>query len=127
MSERAKYWRRLIGEWKRSGLSQAEFCRRREVNVGSFAWWKSRIGNTANQHRRRVGRNASRSPAREVADFVELALPKGTRAARSLAPSTFGVGPCGYEIVLSNGRVIRLPHNFDPAVVAQLVTAMESC
>ena len=32
-----------------------------------------------------------------------------------------------YEVVLRGGRVIRLPQNFDPAVVAQLVVAVESC
>jgi hypothetical protein len=32
-----------------------------------------------------------------------------------------------YEVVLRGGRVIRLPQSFDPAVVAQLVVAVESC
>ena len=32
-----------------------------------------------------------------------------------------------YEVVLRGGRVIRLPQGFDPAVVAQLVVAVESC
>ncbi|HSW46458.1 MAG TPA: hypothetical protein VLM89_12895 [Phycisphaerae bacterium] len=36
-TERAKYWSGLLGVWEQSGLSQAEFCRRRGVNGGSFA------------------------------------------------------------------------------------------
>lgn len=40
MSERAAYWRRLLAEWERSGLSQAEFCRRRGLKAVNLAWWK---------------------------------------------------------------------------------------
>jgi len=33
----------------------------------------------------------------------------------------------GYEMVLSRGRVIRLPVDFDPDAVSRLITAVESC
>jgi len=49
MSERAVYWRRLLADWERSGLSQAEFCRRRGVKAVTFAWWKSRLAQLAQQ------------------------------------------------------------------------------
>ena len=114
-------------EWKGSGLTQAEFCRRRKVNVGSFGWWKRRFNETLRLPRRRVRRTANRQPAREAASFVELALPNGIRARNLVAPPTSATGPYGYEIALSNGRVIRLPHDFDPTTVAQLVAAIESC
>ncbi len=46
MSDRAKYWQGLIAAWERSGLTQAEFCRRRGVKPVSFAWWKRKLGGT---------------------------------------------------------------------------------
>jgi hypothetical protein len=42
MSERAEYWRQLPGEWGHSGLSQADFCRRRGIKAVTLAWWKRR-------------------------------------------------------------------------------------
>lgn len=35
--------------------------------------------------------------------------------------------PPRYEIVLSGGRVIRLPQDFDLGVVSQLIAVVESC
>jgi len=43
MTERAKYWSGLVAAWAGSGLSQAEFCRRRGIHGGTFAWWKRRL------------------------------------------------------------------------------------
>ncbi len=40
MTERAKYWATQLASWERSGLTQAEYCRRRRIKAGSFAWWK---------------------------------------------------------------------------------------
>jgi hypothetical protein len=47
MSERAAYWQRLLGEWEQSGLSQAEFCRRRGVKAVNLAWWTRRLRGSA--------------------------------------------------------------------------------
>lgn len=47
MSDRAEYRWRLAPASEKSGLSEAEFCRRRQVNVGSFAEWKRRLKRAA--------------------------------------------------------------------------------
>jgi hypothetical protein len=49
VSERAVYWQRLLADWERSGLSQAEFCRRRGVKAVTFAWWKRRLSQLAQE------------------------------------------------------------------------------
>jgi len=35
-------WIRHLKEWQRSGLSQAEYCRRNDLSKSSFQWHKSR-------------------------------------------------------------------------------------
>ena len=67
MSDRAAYWQRLLEEWSRSGLSQAEFCRRRGVKAVTFAWWKRRLGQTGSKGR-------GPGPRRTRTGFVEVAL-----------------------------------------------------
>jgi hypothetical protein len=130
MSDRARYWQRLLAAWEKSGLSQAEFCRRRKVKAVNFGWWKRRLMGPAKSTGQREGRDRDRPNKHKRASFVELALPPSALAVgstRSMAAPALDMGVFGYEIALNSGRVIRLPHRFDPAVVAELVRAVESC
>ena len=110
MSERAAYWRRLLSEWEQSGLSQAEFCRRRGLKAVDLAWWKRRLRGSEGTPRA-GGRRVTRSARR--AAFVELAL-----------PADAGRVGVGYELVLPSGACLRLPGDFDPERVARLVQAL---
>lgn len=128
MSNRAKYWARLVAAWKKSGLTQAEFCRRRGVKAVTFAWWKRELGGAAAPNRRRrrgrptSGQRAAAGGTRRAgAKFAEVVLPGRvltTGAARSVSPDTPATG---YEIVVADGFLMRLPGNFDPEKVAQLI------
>lgn len=42
-SSRREYWKSLIEEQKRSGLSQAEFCAKRGLSRSSFYNWSSTL------------------------------------------------------------------------------------
>ncbi len=69
MSERAAYWRRLLGEWEQSGLSQAEFCRRRGLKAVNLAWWKRRLRGSPGRPRggrQRVTRSAGERSTNHV-------------------------------------------------------------
>ena len=117
MSDRARYWQRLVAAWEKSGLSQAEFCRRRKVKAVNFGWWKRKLESISKPHPETDRSGSSRtgsSPRSAKPRFVEFQM---TDAAAASA----------YEVVLRGGRVIRLPQNFDSAVVVQLIVAVESC
>lgn len=123
MTERARYWQRHLDRWERSGLSQAAFCRRHGLKAVTFAWWKRKLGTGAASEQRR-GRSGKRASSRKRADsgpgerstsdaeFVEVAMPSSGMAA--------------YEVVLSRDLVIRLPADFDPDKVSQLVVAVKA-
>ena len=133
MSDRAAYWRRLLGEWERSGLSQAEFCRRRRLKAVTFAWWKRRLaqpgeGNRNRRRRDKLERDRDR-PARrlrsaEPVGFVEVARPRGPASASWLHPPALLPARDGYELVLPGGAHLRLPDDFDPERVARLMRAV---
>ncbi|UCC32211.1 MAG: hypothetical protein JSU86_07995 [Phycisphaerales bacterium] len=127
MTDRAKYWRRMLRAWERSGLSQAEFCRRRGLKAVTLAWWKRQL-NEGVTDGRPVGRRrgpASRSQGGQ-AKFVEVALPG--RALGGGWPDSFpaAVWASGYEIALPDGALIRLPGDFDPDKASQLIGAVAS-
>ena len=59
MSDRGRYWRRLVSAWQRSGLTQVEFCRRRGVKVTAFGWWKRQLNGPGDGHRSGRGRRTT--------------------------------------------------------------------
>jgi hypothetical protein len=126
MSERATYWQGLVAAWERSGLSQAEFCRRRGIKAVTFAWWKRRLNGTTDRAGQHRPRGSTAGDPGAPATFVEVGLPSRlfaggvTAAPSSAAPAT------DYEIVLPGGALIRLPRNFDPDQVRQLLRAVVS-
>lgn len=42
-AQRRQYWEKLVGEWKCSQLSQAEFCRQQKISHSSFSGWYTRL------------------------------------------------------------------------------------
>jgi len=112
MTERAQYWQRYLDRWERSGLSQAGFCRRHGLKAVTFGWWKRKLA-TERTHIRRRGADAGRaSSVAHRADFVEVAMTSAGMAA--------------YEVVLSRGVVLRLPADFDPDRVSQLIAVVKA-
>lgn len=102
MTERARYWQRWLSRWERSGLTQSEFCRRHGLKLANFAWWKRKL----------MSQVGSCRPQAALAKFVEVALPAGRAS--------------GYEVVLSGGRVVRVPDEFEAEAVSRLIVAVES-
>ena len=43
LTERGRHWLQLIEACGKSGLTQAEFCRRRGISGVTFAWWKRQL------------------------------------------------------------------------------------
>ena len=44
----SKTWLRYVSEWKTSNLSQAEFCRQKNLHPGSFSYWKRQVDKEEN-------------------------------------------------------------------------------
>ena len=42
-SERANQWQNHISQWQESGLSGAKFCKRAELDLAQFYYWKSKL------------------------------------------------------------------------------------
>jgi len=77
MSDRARYWQRLVAAWEKSGLSQAEFCRRRKVKAVNFGWWKRKLELISKSHpgTSRSGSNRKGpSPKSAKPRFVEFRM-----------------------------------------------------
>ena len=112
---REAYWRKILNEWSCSGLTQAAFCRKRAISVYCLRWWKRELSRrrpasaTAKGQRKRASsKRRSDHPSQPV--FLPV----------SVAPASVLL-----EIVLTNGRVIRVPSGSDLEAIGKLASVLE--
>ena len=94
-----RQWRHWIGEWQTSGLSVRAFCDRRGLTVASFYAW-----------RRVLERRAA-----EKATFVPV----------QVLPDAVQTQTSALEVVLADGRTVRVTPGFDAATLRQLLAVLE--
>jgi transposase len=92
-------WRRWIRQWRASGLSGRAFCARQGLSEPSFDAW------------RRVLEQRAAEPA--------AFLPVQVVAAPVAAPAS------ALEVVLAQGRPVRVAPGFDPATLREVVRVPE--
>ena len=98
---RQSYWRQVLARWQRSGLSVRAFCRAEGVNQPQFYWWRRKL---------------------DEADHKKPAfLPVHVVTEEAKEPATRGI-----EIVLANGRCLRVGPGFDPHTLVKVVDLLEA-
>jgi len=136
MTERARYWADQLAGWERSGLSQAEFCRQQGLKGGAFAWWKRQLQKAGGKPLRPArARVKGKQPKRREPSVDARTGPVPTRRGRPAKASQRFVevrltgmsSASAYEVMLAQGRSIRVPSQFDPQILSRLITAVESC
>jgi hypothetical protein len=101
--QRHKFWQQHIDAWQRSGKSISTYCAEQALSESSF----------------RAGKRAleSRDEAPPTTDAVPIRwVPVHIVPTSNAAP---------LELVLTDGRVIRVPSGFDPQALRRLLTALE--
>lgn len=99
-AEKAEHWKSLLQEQSASGLSGADFCRERKLEIKRFYWWKRRLGKSGPERAPRRG-------------FVELRT--------GIWP--LGLGS-GVSIHLDGRTSIRVERGFDPATLKAVLAAV---
>ena len=108
-TRRGREMARLVARWERSGLTQAAFARRIGMPVATFTWWRHRLRRAA----RAPVPPAARPPTPSASAFTEVVL----AAPRERAE---------VEVVLRDGRVLRVPLSADGHAVRRLIAALEA-
>ena len=103
---KARYWQKTIREAAQSGMSIREFCRRHRLKESQFYWW---------QHKLKAGR------------LERMRGPSGNRAEASFAlvidePSAVDAG---IELVLGDGRRLRIHKGVDEETLRAVLAAVE--
>jgi len=109
--EKERYWQQTIHEAARSGLSIREFCRQRHVKESQLYWWQRRL--------KEIRR--PRPVQRKVAS--------GSQASFALVSDDPGAADAGIELVLQDGRRLRISRGVDEPTLRAVLSALgpEAC
>jgi hypothetical protein len=97
--DKERLWRRRIDQWRVSGLSVQAFCAQHGLSSASFYHW-----------RRVLDRRAAEEPAFVPVQVVADAMPVQARL---------------LEVVLADGRAVRVAPGFDAATLRRLLAVLE--
>ena len=101
-SSKEQFWRRLVRQWRQSGLSVRAFCAVQGLSLPSFYAWRRTLAE----------RDA------ESVSFVPVRV--------TTEPTAFGDTPAsGLELVLGSGRRLRIGPGFDAATLQRLLGVLE--
>jgi hypothetical protein len=103
-------------------LSQAAFCRRRDIRKGTLSFWKWKLAREAGASR------AAEDPARPVAPaaFVPIEIAVSPTPPVGLASRTVPAWAGEVEIALERGPLVRVRGHVDGAALALVLRTVEA-
>ena len=139
------FWREAFAQYQKSGLNQAEFCRREGLNPQRFSGWKGLIAerdleqarkitsNNEKQENLRTGIKASMQKKKPA--FVKLQIDPGEELQFGEAhKSNTKLLPCSHnhqviaaELTAPAGCQVRVFNGADPSTISALLQALASC
>jgi hypothetical protein len=106
-AEKARYWARTISEAARSGMSIRAFCHQRRLRESQFYWWR---------HKLRASRQVGATP--KAGDH-------GRPASFALVSNETGEADAGIELVLGDGRKLRIRQGVDEETLRSVLAVLE--
>jgi hypothetical protein len=99
-----RFWRRVLRQWRQSGLSVRAFCAEHELTEANFYAWRRTI-------EARDGERVAFVP-------VRVMPPESDGATHESRPTAL-------ELVLGSGRVLRIAPGFDAPTLQRLLALLE--
>lgn len=101
--QRHEFWQQHVDAWQHSGMSISAYCAEHALSESAFC-----AGQRALENRDEAPRPTDSEPIRWVPVQI-VPMPNASPL----------------ELVLTDGRVIRVPSNFDPQALRRLLSALE--
>ena len=130
MHRGALAWSRLIEEWRGSGLSLPEFCRRRGIKKTTMSGWvyKPDLKHAIETARLREDQADRGVPAAVVKSFAANSTPAfvPVRLRQLVTPPEIAAATrSAIEIIVGSGRRVVVQEGFDAETLRQVVAALE--
>ena len=105
------FWRRMVRQWRRSGLSVRAFCEEHGLAEPTFYAWRRTLAQ----------RDAAARPPGPAFLPVQVIPEPRTAPATPAVPAA----ATALEVVLGSGRRLRVPVGFDGPTLQRLVALLE--
>ena len=106
--EKARHWQAVIRDAARSGMSTRAFCRLRKLKESQFYWWQRRL-----KEKRPSLSAAPRGSGNGAASFA-------------LVSDEPGGADAGIELVLGDGRRLRIGRGVDQATLRSVLAVLKA-
>ena len=135
--ELERKWRRIISQWKVSGLDGRAFIRAHDLPEASFYGWKrtlrlrdevlARQAKRVTAKRRALGKVSKGAASHRQGKHKRVTVAKKASAAPAFVPVSVTPPPviAAIELVLPGGMTLRVPAGFDEATLTRLLCALE--
>ena len=100
LAEKRRFWKKHIETWQSGNLKQSEYCRRHQLKIHRFVYWKKKY----------------KKPKLPGASFVQVYPPQVFKSPLHPRPTPLRV--------LISGLKIEVEPGFDPATLKQLVVTL---
>jgi hypothetical protein len=119
------YWSPILADFRRSGLTQVQFCERRGVSIHAFRSWLYRLRPGLPPVRSRPRANTRSHVAPNVSN--PSFLPVHVRRASTSTPFEHQAHTVAgaIQLVLSNEFRLSVPTGFDPSTLHLLLDVLE--
>lgn len=122
-TKRQLYWIGILKDWEKSGLSSTKYCKQHRIGESVFYKWKALLGyKRLLKSGKKPGPDKLKQSGNKLTTFVNVDL------LRNDAPINFGKEkslPMEVEMLLKNGRHIKLCCQANRSEIAQLLTILE--
>jgi transposase-like protein len=108
-----RFWREMVGRWRRSGVTIRAFCAEHGLSEPSFYGWRREIARRDEPIGERSARTGARSvrQAKGLPAFVPLRVTPPESAAT-------------LEVVVGAGHIVRVAPGFDAATLRHLLAVL---
>jgi hypothetical protein len=121
-----RHWRRVVREWRRSGLSVRDFCDWQTLSEPSFYAWRREIAKRDHEAAAARGRTAP-------FDRQQVTKPAAARRPAFVPVQVVADEPLAafdperwLEVQLPTGAQLRVPAGFDRQTLADVLAALEN-
>ena len=131
--QKQRYWEEVVRRWREAGQSVRAFCGAEGLRESAFYFWRRELVRHGQRSPRRAPATANGSRTRARSAIPALRSPRRGPVPSFLpvhvvGPASGGPGPAeaAVEIVLTQGRTIRVRAGFDRQTLVDVLAVLEA-
>jgi hypothetical protein len=107
-----RFWRQVVRRWRRSGLGVRAYCAGESLSEANFYAWRRELA------------QRDQEAAADAAGFVPIHVRPDVIPTASV-PDITPAAPAAIDVLLTNGRALRVSTGFDATMLRQLLAVAE--